>query len=93
MFKLERQGTEPAIVFVHGFCQASAYWAPTLERLAQRGVHGLAVDLPGFGASAGEAGPYTMEGLADTLARQLDDWGIGPTIVLVGGSMGGVVAQ
>ena len=93
MFKLERTGSEPAIVFVHGFCQSSAYWAPTLEHIAGLGVHGIAVDLPGFGASAREPGPYTMEGLADALAHQLDAWGVGPKIVLAGGSMGGVVAQ
>ena len=92
MFKLESKGTAPAIVFVHGFCQSSAYWAPTLDQVARRGVHGIAVDLPGFGASAALAGPYTMAGLADALARQLTDWGLG-RIVLVGGSMGGVVAQ
>lgn len=92
MFKLERKGTEPAIVFVHGFCQSSAYWAPTLDQIAQHGVRGIGVDLPGFGASAGLAGPYTMAGLADALATQLDGWGI-RRIVLVGGSMGGVVAQ
>jgi len=93
MFKLERQGREPAIVFVHGFCQSSAYWAPTVELVAARGARAIAVDLPGFGASAAEPGPYTMEGLADSLARALDGWGVGRTITLVGGSMGGVVAQ
>ncbi|MEO7761824.1 MAG: alpha/beta fold hydrolase [Casimicrobiaceae bacterium] len=93
MFKLERKGSEPAVVFVHGFCQSSAYWKPTLEMVAERGAHGIAVDLPGFGASAREPGPYTMEGLADALARDLDVWGVAQPIVLVGGSMGGVVAQ
>lgn len=93
MFKLERSGSAPPIVFVHGFCQSSAYWAPTLELVAERGARGIAVDLPGFGASAAEPGPYTMEGLADALDAALDTWGAGPQITLVGGSMGGVVAQ
>lgn len=92
MFALERKGTEPAIVFVHGFCQSSAYWAPSLDRVAEQGVRGYAVDLPGFGASAELGGPYTMAGLADALALQLDAWGI-RQVALVGGSMGGVVAQ
>ncbi len=92
MFAVERSGSEPAIVFVHGFCQSSAYWTPTLERIAERGRRGYAVDLPGFGASARERGPYTMAGLADALAAQLDTFGL-DTIVLCGGSMGGVVAQ
>ena len=89
---VERAGSAPAVVCLHGWCQSSAYWAPTLERLAAAGVRGLAVDLPGFGASAGLPGPYTMEGLADALARLLDEQGLGP-VVLIGGSMGGVVAQ
>ena len=55
-------------------------------------MHGLAPDLPGFGASARLPGPYTMEGLADALARLLDERGLAQ-VVLVGGSMGGVVAQ
>jgi len=92
VFALERKGTEPAIVFVHGFCQSSAYWAASLDRVAEGGVRGFAVDLPGFGASAGLDGPYTMAGLADALALQLDDWGL-RQMALVGGSMGGVVAQ
>ena len=93
MFSLERKGTEPAIVFVHGFCQSSTYWAPTLERVAEHGVRGIAIDLPGFGRSASEPGPYTMPGLADALARELDAIGVRRPVVLVGGSMGGVVAQ
>lgn len=93
MFALERNGAEPAIVFVHGFCQSSAYWAPSLDRVAQHGVRAFAVDLPGFGASAGDNGPYTMAGLADALARELEVRGVGHPILLVGGSMGGVVAQ
>lgn len=92
MFAIERNGVGPAVLFVHGFCQSSAYWAPTVERLAKLGVGAFAPDLPGFGASAREAGPYTMPALADALATQLDRWRL-PKIVLVGGSMGGVVAQ
>lgn len=92
MFALERKGTEPAIVFVHGFCQSSAYWAASLDRVAERGVRAFAVDLPGFAASAKLGGPYTMAGLADALALQFDAWGL-RQVTLVGGSMGGVVAQ
>ena len=92
MFALERKGTEPAIVFVHGFVQSSAYWAPSLDRIAEHGIRGFAIDLPGFGASAEVGGPYTMAGLADALALQLDSWGV-RQVALVSGSMGGVVAQ
>ena len=92
MYCLERPGAEPAVLCVHGYCQSSAYWAPTLERLAAAGIRGLAPDLPGFGASAGLPGPYTMESYADGLAALLDTRGLA-RVALVGGSMGGVVAQ
>jgi pimeloyl-ACP methyl ester carboxylesterase len=92
MHCLERPGAGPAVLCVHGYCQSSAYWAPTLERLAAAGRRALAPDLPGFGASAGLPGPYTLEAYADGLAALLDARGIGP-VALAGGSMGGVVAQ
>jgi pimeloyl-ACP methyl ester carboxylesterase len=89
---LERDGRRPAVLHLHGYCQSSEYWKPTLERLAEAGVQALAPDLPGFGASAGEPGPYTMEAYADALAEFLVPRRLDP-VVLVGGSMGGVVAQ
>lgn len=92
MHAIERKGSSPPVVCVHGYCQSSAYWEPTIDRLAESGVHALAVDLPGFAASAAEPGPYTMEGLADSLASFLDARKLA-NITLVGGSMGGVVAQ
>jgi 3-oxoadipate enol-lactonase len=92
MHVLERTGAEPAVLMIHGYCQSSAYWAPTLERLAAAGARALAADLPGFGRSARVPGPYTMEAYADGLVALLDARRLGP-VVLVGGSMGGVVAQ
>jgi 3-oxoadipate enol-lactonase len=92
MHALSRPGREPAVIFIHGFCQSSAYWAPTLERVASQGMRGYALDLPGFAGSAKESGPFTMPGLADAVAAQLGAWGLSQ-VILVGGSMGGVVAQ
>ena len=92
MHFIERAGREPAVVCVHGFCQSSEYWAPTLDRLAEHGVRALAPDLPGFGMSARTAGPYTIPELADALCALLDVQAL-DAVILVGGSMGGVVAQ
>jgi len=92
MYTLSRPGREPAVLFIHGFCQSSAYWAPTLELVAKQGIRCEAPDLPGFGGSAKENGPFTMPALADALAAQLSAWGLGQVIV-AGASMGGVVAQ
>ena len=92
MHVIERAGSGPTIVCIHGFCQSSAYWAPTLDLLAAKGVSALAPDLPGFAGSAHEAGPYTMPALADAVAALLDRRGL-QQVILAGGSMGGVVAQ
>jgi pimeloyl-ACP methyl ester carboxylesterase len=88
---IESDGQGPTVLCVHGFCQSSAYWRPSLDRLAATDAHCLAVDLPGFGGSAAEPGPYTMEAFADALAQLLDRKGVA-SVALVGGSMGGVVA-
>jgi pimeloyl-ACP methyl ester carboxylesterase len=89
---IERAGRGPTVVCVHGFCQSSAYWAPTLDRLAAQGAAALAPDLPGFAGSAGEPGPCSMPALADAVAALLDHRDLSQ-VILVGGSMGGVVAQ
>lgn len=89
---IERAGRGATVVCIHGFCQSSAYWAPTLDRLAAHGIPALAVDLPGFAGSANEGGRYTMPALADAVAGYLELRGL-EKIILVGGSMGGVVAQ
>ena len=92
MHIIERPGQGPAVVCIHGYCQSSAYWTPTLDRMAERGVHALAMDLPGFGQSAAEPGPYDMASLADAVDALCERKDLG-RIVLAGGSMGGVVAQ
>ena len=92
MYCAERPGAEPVVLCVHGYCQSSSYWVPTLDHLAAAGARGLAPDLPGFGASASAPGPYTMEAYADGLVALLDSRGL-DRVALVGGSMGGVVAQ
>ncbi|MFD4675336.1 alpha/beta fold hydrolase [Lentzea sp. NPDC058450] len=40
------------IVFVHGAWHSSLHWTATLRALAARGLSGVALDLPGHGASA-----------------------------------------
>src|ERR1035437_7130541 len=92
MHAIEQTGMGLPVVFIHGFCQSSAYWEPTLRHLATQGMGGLAPDLPGFASSADLPGPYTMEAYADGLADFLAARGI-DNVLLVGGSMGGVVAQ
>jgi len=82
----------PAVVFIPGLTQSSVYWEDWVKLLGRCGFHALAVDLPGFGGSSRAPGPYTLEGLADAVAKLIQVRHLDP-VTLVGGSMGSTVAQ
>jgi pimeloyl-ACP methyl ester carboxylesterase len=88
---LEAGSGRTPIVFVHGFCQASVFWQPTLGRLPD-GYHGFALDLMGFGDSEKPERPYNIPGYADDVLAFADALGL-DQFVLAGNSMGGVVCQ
>jgi pimeloyl-ACP methyl ester carboxylesterase len=87
---LARGEGEPALVLLHGIGGGKAFWVPQLEALAHGGARAVAWDMPGYGDSATLA-PYTMGTLAHALGRLLDEIA-GERVVLVGHSMGGMVA-
>lgn len=88
---LQGGGGDRVAVFVHGMCQSSIFWEPTLRSLPP-GVRGYAVDLPGFGESRAVPGPYTIQGHADAVAGFVEQHRLSG-LVLVGNSMGGIVCQ
>jgi pimeloyl-ACP methyl ester carboxylesterase len=83
-------GQGPAILFVHGL---SGCWANWLEQMAAfADSHRLiAVDLPGFGHSPGDAGETSMPGYARLLDLLLTQLGV-ESATVVGNSMGGLIA-
>ncbi len=79
------------VVFLHGWARRGRDFAAAATELAHRGVRSLALDLPGFGASAppargGGARDYA-ELVVPSLATALEE-----PVVLVGHSFGGTVA-
>jgi pimeloyl-ACP methyl ester carboxylesterase len=83
------RGEGPTSVLVHGITLSAATWAPQLRAIEGRV---LAVSQRGHGQSrAGHEG-YTFERLAADLAEVLSELGVHDA-VLVGHSMGGMVAQ
>ncbi len=83
-------GAGPPLVFVHGL---SGCWPNWLEQMAVFASSNrvVAMDLPGFGHSPGEAGEVSMHGYAELLDRLLDQLGF-EQATLVGNSMGGLVS-
>jgi 2-succinyl-6-hydroxy-2,4-cyclohexadiene-1-carboxylate synthase len=90
-YRIVGEPGEPAVLFVHGFMGSSRDWGG-LPAAVCEGRYGIAVDLPGHGASVGlPAEAYTMAGASAGLARVLDAAGVRRSVV-VGYSMGGRVA-
>jgi pimeloyl-ACP methyl ester carboxylesterase len=81
----------PAIVFVHGYPDTRAMWAPVLARLAG-GFHVVAYDVRGAGESSHPRGPaaYDLERLIEDFAAVLD--AVSPDLPghLVGHDWGGI---
>src|SRR5215813_9493693 len=82
------------LLLVHGFTGAKEDFTPWLDRLAASGWHAVAPDLRGHGASAKPAqeAAYSFEIMADDMLGLADALGW-DRFVLLGHSMGGMVAQ
>ena len=82
------------VMLVHGFTGAKEDFTDFLEPLAERGWHAVAPDLRGHGASDQPAneGSYSLAVMAADLLALADRLGW-ERFVLLGHSMGGMVAQ
>jgi 2-succinyl-6-hydroxy-2,4-cyclohexadiene-1-carboxylate synthase len=86
---VERSGTGPPLLLLHGFTGSSETWVPFLATLEHEYTT-IAVDLIGHGRSAAPSDPrrYTLSRCVDDLCALLDYLGIACTAVL-GYSLGG----
>lgn len=84
-------GERNPLVLVHGLGDEADTWRRLLPALARR-RRVLALDLPGFGRSAGPRRAYTSAFFARTIADFMAALGVGRA-TLVGHSMGAAVAQ
>ncbi len=86
------QGTgDTAVFLLHGVGGGHSTWAATQTALAQQGYQAIAWDMPGYGSRA-IVTPYTTAALAQSLHQLMAHIGAQRN-VLVGHSMGGMVAQ
>jgi pimeloyl-ACP methyl ester carboxylesterase len=90
----EAGGGQRPLLLVHGFTGAKEDFTPWLGMLANSGWHAVAPDLRGHGMSSKPAaeGAYTFELMADDMLGLADALGW-ERFVLLGHSMGGMVAQ
>ncbi|TKB46348.1 pimeloyl-ACP methyl ester esterase BioH [Thalassotalea mangrovi] len=95
ILNIHRYGTpsqQPAIVFIHGWGLNSAIFTPVSQRL-EGDFYTLGVDLPGFGLNQQNPCPiYALdtitEQVAATIAQELSQ-----KAIIVGWSLGGLVAS
>ena len=87
----ERRADRPSVVFIHGAGAGSGIWSMTMARVA-RSAHAIAIDLPGHGPSPlGDLGTLSLERYRDALGELCGALCLGPS-VLVGHSLGALVA-
>ena len=88
-------GSGPTLLMLHGIGGGHRAFAPQVETFASAGYRAVAWDMPGYGRSA-PIEPYTFKGLAQRCAQLIEalmqTQGGGP-VILLGHSMGGMVAQ
>lgn len=89
---VERRGSGPAVLFIHGIGGRWQMFEPVLDRIAAAGYEVIALDLPGFGASRAQASLLpSPRGYAEWLTTWLASEAIARPHV-VGNSMGGGIA-
>ena len=78
------------VLLIHGAWQGSWTWTRLVPRLEARGLHAIALDLPGNGYDDVAAADVSLDLYLDHIAQILD--GIDGKVSLVGHSGGGMVA-
>ena len=84
-------GGGPTVLMLQGIGGGHLSFAPQLESLACAGYRAVAWDMPGYGRSA-PIEPYTFKGLAQSCIRLIEALRC-DKVILLGHSMGGMVAQ
>ncbi|MBC5782537.1 alpha/beta fold hydrolase [Ramlibacter sp. USB13] len=84
-------GGGPTVLMLHGIGGGHLAFAPQVETFATSGYRAVAWDMPGYGHSA-PIEPYTFKGLAQSCIQLIESLKC-PQVILLGHSMGGMVAQ
>jgi 3-oxoadipate enol-lactonase len=83
--------SDTTVFLLHGAYGSKDYFRPEIETLVRAGLRVVAWDAPGYGLSALPEGGLSIEEMAEAAVRLIDLMG-GRTNVLLGHSMGGIIA-
>jgi 3-oxoadipate enol-lactonase len=86
-------GPDPTLVLLAGYGRSGSSWLPWLERVGPIPHRAVLVDHRGTGGSARSSRPYPLTTLADDAAAVLRHAAGDARALVVGESMGGMVAQ
>lgn len=87
------QGESGSVVlFLHGYTDSADTWRRTFEELRGEGLRCVAVDLPSHGEAAFARRPVTLGSLDEFVAATVRAHDSGEGVVLVGNSLGGLLA-
>ena len=84
-------GGPTTVLMLHGIGGGHLAFAPQIEAFASAGYRAVAWDMPGYGHSA-PIEPYTFKGLAQSCIQLIESLKC-EQVILLGHSMGGMVAQ
>jgi pimeloyl-ACP methyl ester carboxylesterase len=84
-----RDGGEPTLVFIHGWCCDRGYWNEQLPYFAQK-YRVVTIDLAGHGESGFDRKAWTMDAFGDDVVAVTTKLNL-KRVVLIGHSMGGIV--
>ncbi|KAK2751454.1 hypothetical protein FQN55_000729 [Onygenales sp. PD_40] len=86
-------GSPITVLFIHGLGSASSFYYPIIPHISQLGFHCLALDTNGSGASPYSGTGNSITSIAADALGLLDALDIKQDVVVVGHSMGGIVAS
>jgi pimeloyl-ACP methyl ester carboxylesterase len=93
---IELDGSGPTVILLHGFAGSADGWRPVMDRLAEEGRAGVALDMPGFGtADPLEAEAPILPQLDEFIGAAAEEWAeesADGRVVIAGNSLGGTVA-
>src|ERR1700733_2480336 len=81
----------PPLLLLHGWCCDHTHLGPQVQYFSKRGYRVIAMDLRGHGQSSKPQGRYSMGIFAEDVAWLCDVLDV-PNCIVVGHSMGGIVA-